>query len=184
MKIPGLIVCGEFAGPDNPYNIEHPPYVKEDIRFFAFDLMTLNKPHSIPIEERYKLFDTYCMPTVRRFGQFSVSRLSSPEKVIKELDETGCEGIVMKPTHPAENIMKYVTLGSCLRDIHVTAPLMAEMMSEFFTHRIIRAAMFIQEHVHSLKSDVFAQLGRHYYNPYMKVLLRQRGENLSTKDFS
>ena len=21
---PGLIVCGEFAGPDNPYNIEHP----------------------------------------------------------------------------------------------------------------------------------------------------------------
>jgi len=34
---PGLIICGEFAGPDNPYNIEHPPYVKEDVRFFAFD---------------------------------------------------------------------------------------------------------------------------------------------------
>ena len=50
----------------------------------------------------------------------------------------------MKPTHPAENILKYVTLGSCLRDIHVTAPLMAEMMSEFFTHRIIRA-----DHVYS-----------------------------------
>ncbi len=174
---PGLIVCGEFAGPDNPYNIEHPPYVKEDIRFFAFDLMMVNKPFSIPIAERYKLFDTYGMPTVRRFGQFSVSGIPDLKKVIKELDETGCEGIVMKPTHPAENIMKYVTLGSCLRDIHVTAPLMAEMMSEFFTHRIIRAAMFIQEHADSLKPEIFAQLGEALLQPvYESVTKAARGE--------
>ena len=174
---PGLIVCGEFAGPDNPYNIEYPPYVKEDIRFFAFDLMLLNKPHSIPVEEKYKLFDAYCMPTVRRFGQFLVSDILALKKVIKELDETGCEGIVIKPTHPAEDILKYVTLGSCLRDIHVTAPLMAEMMSEFFTHRIIRAAMFIQEHVNSLKSEVFAQLGEVMLKPvYESVTKAARGE--------
>ena len=90
---------------------------------------------------------------------FQSSDIPALKRVIEELDETGCEGIVMKPTHSAENILKYVTLGSCLRDIHVTAPLMAEMMSEFFTHRIIRAAMFIQEHADSLKSEVFAQLG-------------------------
>lgn len=174
---PGIIVCGEFAGPDNPYNIEHPPYVKEDVGFFAFDLMMLNKPHSIPVEERYKLFDTYCMPTARRFGQFSAQTIPDLKKVIKELDETGCEGIVMKPTHPAENILKYVTLGSCLRDIHVTAPLMAEMMSEFFTHRIIRAAMFIQEHAGSLKSEVFTQLGEALLQPvYESVTKAARGE--------
>ena len=89
---PGLIVCGEFAGPDNPYNIEHPPYVKEDIRFFAFDLMMLNKPHSIPIEERYKLFDTYGMPTVRRFGQFSVSDIPALKKLLKSWMRQGVKG--------------------------------------------------------------------------------------------
>ena len=90
---------------------------------------------------------------------------------MKELDEAGCEGVVMKPTHPAEKILKYVTLGSCLRDINVTAPLMAEMASEFFTHRIIRAAMFIHEQMQVLQPEVFSQLG--------KVLLRPIYENVT-----
>ncbi len=162
---PGLVVCGEFAGPDNPYNIEHPPYVKEDIRFFAFDLMRINNPHKIPIEERYKIFDDYRMPTTRRFGRFSTSDISALKKIVKELDETGCEGMVIKPTHPAEKILKYVTLSSCLRDIRVTAPLMAEMVPEFFTHRIIRASMFIHEHAHSLRPEVFTQLGEALLRP-------------------
>ncbi|HHT9129583.1 MAG TPA: RNA ligase [Candidatus Brocadiaceae bacterium] len=174
---PNMIVCGEFAGPDNPYNIEHPPYVKEDVRFFTFGLMTMNNPRKIPIEEQYKIFDTYSMPTVRRFGQFSVSDIPALKKIIKELDETGCEGIVIKPTHPDEKMLKYVTLGSCLRDIRVTAPLMAEMMPEFFTHRIIRAALFIHEHAHSLKPEVFVQLGEALLKPvYENVTKVAKGE--------
>ena len=174
---PGLIVCGEFAGPDNPYNIEHPPYVKEDIRFFTFDLMYLNKPDSIPVEDRYKLFGTYSMPTVRRFGKFSASDISALKKIVKELDEAGCEGMVIKPIHSAEKIMKYVTLGSCLRDINVTASLMAEAASEFFTHRIIRAAMFIHENISSLKPEVYAQLGKVLLEPvYESVTKAARGE--------
>src|SRR5574341_698963 len=110
---PGLIVCGEFAGPDNPYNIEHPPYVKKDIQFFAFDLMMINKPNNMPVEERYKLFDVYGIPTVRRFGRFSASDISALKKVINELEQTGCEGIVIKPIHSVEKLLKYVTLGSC-----------------------------------------------------------------------
>ncbi|MEP9410032.1 MAG: RNA ligase [Candidatus Brocadia sp.] len=162
---PDLVICGEFAGPENPYNIEHPPYVMEDIRFFAFDIMRMNKPQKVSVEERYKIFDTYGIPTVKRFGRFSASDISGVKRLIKELDEAGCEGIVMKPTHPAEKILKYVTLGSCLRDIRVTAPLMAEMASEFFTHRIIRAAMFINEHGYSLEPNVFTQLGKVLLKP-------------------
>lgn len=174
---PNMIVCGEFAGPDNPYNIEHPPYVKEDVRFFAFDLMTMNKPHGIPIEDRYKIFDKYGMPTVRRFGRFSATDITSLQKIVKELDETGCEGMVLKPVNPGEKTLKYVTLGSCLRDIRVTAPLMAEMTAEFFTHRIIRAAMFIHEQAHSLEPEVFAKLGEALLKPiYESVTKAARKE--------
>ncbi|MBE7445814.1 MAG: RNA ligase [Planctomycetia bacterium] len=179
---PGLVVCGEFAGPDNPYNTEHPPYVKEDVRFFAFDLMMMNKPRKIPVDERYRIFDTYRIPTVRRFGQFSASDISALKEVVKELDETGCEGMMMKPVNPAEKILKYVTLGSCLRDIHVTAPLMAEMASEFFTHRIIRAAMFIHEHAHILQPEVFTQLGEALLKPiYENVAKAARSEVIDEK---
>ena len=179
---PGLIICGEFAGPDNPYNIEHPPYVKEDVRFFAFDLMRVNKHGSIPIEERYKLFDLYRMPTVRRFGRFSTSDIPVLKNIVKELDEAGCEGIVIKPTHPAEKFVKYVTLGSCLRDLRVTAPLMAESMSEFFTHRIIRAAMFINENIHSLNSGICSQLGEALLQPVFESVKKvAKGEVIEEK---
>jgi len=179
---PGLIICGEFAGPDNPYNIEHPPYVKEDVRFFAFDLMKVNKHESIPIEERYRLFDLYRMPTVRRFGRFSISDMPVLKNIVKELDETGCEGIVIKPTHPAEKLVKYVTLGSCLRDLRVTAPLMAESMSEFFTHRIIRAAMFINENIHSLNAGICSQLGEALLQPVFESVKKvAKGEVIEEK---
>ena len=179
---PGLIVCGEFAGPDNPYNIEHPPYVKEDVRFFAFDLMRLNKPQSVFVEERYKLFDAYGMPTVRRFGQFSVHTIPALKKVIEELDGAGCEGMVMKPIHPGESALKYVTLGSCMRDINVTAPLMAETMSEFYTHRIIRAAMFIHEQNRPLRPEIFTRLGESLLKPvYESVARAARGEVIDEK---
>lgn len=180
---PGLIVCGELAGPDNPYNIEHPPYVKEDVRFFAFDVMIMNKHHKIPVDERYKIFDAYRIPTVRRFGRFSASDISALKRVVKELDETGCEGMVIKPTNPAEKILKYVTLGSCLRDINVTAPLMAEMASEFFTHRIIRAAMFIHEHGHSREHEVFTQLGKVLLKPVQESVTKAAEGRLIDEKF-
>jgi len=176
-KNPGLIICGEFAGPDNPYNIEHPPYVKEDVRFFAFDLMQMNKPGNIPIEKRYKLFDNYSIPTVRRFGRFSTSDMAALKRIIGELDESGCEGMLMKPLNPAEATLKYVTLHSCLRDIRVTAHLMPEMMSEFFTHRTIRAAMYAHEQMHGLKPEVFAKLGEALLGPvYDSVAKAARAE--------
>jgi putative ATP-dependent DNA ligase len=44
---PELIVCGEIAGPENPYNKETPPYVTEDVRFFAFDIRTKDTDRQI-----------------------------------------------------------------------------------------------------------------------------------------
>lgn len=174
---PELIICGEFAGPDNPYNSEHPPYVKEDIRFFAFDLMIQNKPNHIPIGERYKLFDAYRIPTAKRLGRFSASDMPELKKIIRELDVAGCEGMIMKPTCPTEKMLKYVTLGSCLRDMRVTAPLMAEMTPEFFTHRIIRAALYIHEQAHTLNPDIFVKLGKALLQPvYGSVAKASRGE--------
>ncbi|MCF6147909.1 MAG: RNA ligase [Candidatus Kuenenia sp.] len=181
-KHPDLIICGEFAGPDNPYNIEHPPYVQEDIRFFAFDLMEKNTSQNIPIEKRLQIFDEYGMPTVRRFGCFSSSDISALKEIIKELDAGGSEGIVFKPTKKEEKTLKYVTFGSCLRDIRVTAPLMAEMSSEYFTHRIIRAAMYRYEQFHELTPKNFTDLGEVLLKPiYESVKKAAEGELIKEK---
>jgi putative ATP-dependent DNA ligase len=46
---PELVVCGEVAGPDNPYINAAVPAVDHDIAFFAFDLMQLlTRPSRLP----------------------------------------------------------------------------------------------------------------------------------------
>tara|TARA_B100000959_G_scaffold141332_1_gene148411 strand:+ start:331 stop:1119 length:789 start_codon:yes stop_codon:yes gene_type:complete len=100
---PELIVCGEIAGPENPYNKETPPYVTEDVRFFAFDIRTKDADRQIPIEERYELSDKYKIPTVTRFGKYTASDIKKLKQHICELNKNGCEGLVFKPTDPSEN---------------------------------------------------------------------------------
>ncbi|MDR4508487.1 MAG: RNA ligase [Candidatus Brocadiaceae bacterium] len=179
---PELIICGEFAGPDNPYNKEYPPYVTKDVGFFSFDLMMLNKSYTVSVEEGYKIFDAYSIPTTKRFGRFSVSDVSRIKEIINELDDRGCEGIVMKPIRTEEKPMKHVTLGSCFRDIRITAPLMIQMQPEFFTHRIIRAAMFIHEYRRSLDPETFSRLGEAMLKPvYESVAKAARGELIEEK---
>ena len=180
---PDLIVCGEFAGPDNPYNIECPPYVKEDIRFFAFDLMLKNTSRNLPVEERLRIFDKYGMPTVRRFGRFSSADILALKEMVKELDDAGSEGIVFKPTCKEEKTLKYVTFGSCLRDIRCNAPLMAEIASEYFTHRIIRAAMYRYEQSHELNPKDFTALGEALLKPIYESVKKAADGELIREEF-
>lgn len=143
---PDLIICGEIAGPENPYNIESPPYVTEDVNFFAFDIRIKNTEQQVPVEKRYELFDKYKIPTVNRFGKYTLSDIKKLIENLKELNSKGCEGFVLKPTNPAEKTLKYVTIDSCLRDMKVTSSVMTETPAEFFTHRMLRTIIYILEH--------------------------------------
>lgn len=159
---PDLIVCGEIAGPENPYNREYPPYVNEDVKFFAFDIGMKNRDKQVPAEEKLRLFDRYKIPTVTCFGRHTVSDIERIRRVLEELDDRGCEGVVLKPTSPDEKTVKYVTAGSCYRDIRVTSALMLETPAEFFTQRLFRAIFYL------LDNEL----------PLDKTALRETGESL------
>ncbi len=176
-KNPDLVICGEIAGPGNPYNLEFPPYVKEDAQLFAFDVRIKNSSKPIPVERRYEVFDAYGVPTVGRYGKFSVGEMDKLKDMIKNLNETGLEGFVFKPTNLREKTLKYVTVGSCLRDLRVTTHLMAELPPEFFTHRIIRALFYLQEHGFHSQPDFVERLGKVIAQP-----LRQTIEKISSDE--
>ena len=156
---PDLIICGEIAGPENPYNIESPPHVTEDVNFFTFDIKIKNTDQQVPVEKRYELFDKYEIPTVTRFGKYTLSDTKKLLERIKELNEKGCEGFVFKPANPAEKTLKYVTVDSCLRDIKVTSSVMIETPAEFFTHRILRTILYLLEHNFPLDKTFLEKTG-------------------------
>lgn len=162
---PDLIVCGEIAGPENPYNIESPPYIAEDVNFFAFDIKIKNTDLQFPVEKRYKLFNKYEIPTVTRFGKYTISDTKKLMQHIKKLNKQGCEGLIFKPTNPAEKIIKYVTIGSCLRDIKLTSPVMIETPAEFFTNRILRTVFCLLEQNSSPHQTLLKKTGEALLTP-------------------
>ena len=180
---PDLIVCGEIAGPESPYNGESPPYVVEDISFFAFDIRIKNSDQQIPTEKRYKLFDEYEIPTVTRFGRYVSSDIKEIERYIQDMNKKGCEGLVFKPTDPSGKTVKYVTAGSCLRDMKVTSQLMTEYQAEFFTNRMLRSLFYLIEHDLPLNDDFLKKTGDALLQPLYESIKKVAGGEMITERF-
>ena len=180
---PDLIVCGEIAGPENPYNGESPPYVNEDVSFFAFDIRIKNSDQQVPIEKRYKLFDEYGIPTVTRFGRYTPSDIKDLKKHIQDLNKKGCEGLVFKPTDPSEKTVKYVTAESCLRDMRVTSPLMIEYQAEFFTNRMLRSLFYLLEQDLHLNEEFLKKTGEALLQPLFESVKKVADGEMITERF-
>jgi putative ATP-dependent DNA ligase len=171
-RYPEHILCGEVAGPENPYNTEAVPYIEEDMRFFAFDVMDREGNH-LPVVEKYGMLDRLGIPQVRRWGPFSQADIEKIKGLVLALDRDGREGIVLKAPGPAQfkkRTVKYVTLSSCLRDIEAASALMAELPSGFYIQRILRAVHFSREFGIPLGEDYLLAAAKALYMPNVKLL--------------
>ncbi len=115
---PNLVLVGEMAGPESPYLVEGPPYVKKDIEFFLFDIQEKGSGRSLPVEERYRLAEEYGIPQVERFGLYDSSKVGELKELIERLSEEKREGIVMK-SPDMKRIAKYVTPYANINDIKI-----------------------------------------------------------------
>lgn len=160
-KYPNYIICGEVVGPGSPYNVEVIPYVKEDIKFFVFDLIN-EKTTFINTEEKYKILEGFNIEQVRRWGDFTERDIEDIRKIILQLDKEEREGVVIKPVRSGKTL-KFVTLSSCLRDLEATAHLITELPSGFFIQRVLRAIFFCHEFNISLSDEDLLKFARAMY---------------------
>ncbi|AHL23647.1 RNA ligase [Thermococcus nautili] len=141
---PNLVLVGEMAGPESPYLVEGPPYVKEDIQFFLFDIQEKGTGRSIPAEERYKLAEEYGIPQVEVFGLYDRSRIDELRELVDKLSEEKREGVVMK-TPDMKRIAKYVTPYANINDIRIGSRIFFDLPGGYFMGRISRLAFHIAE---------------------------------------
>lgn len=142
---PDLVVCGEVAGPGNPYVESIPKFIGDDIAFFGFDLMRQGQRRFLPRDEFYRLADVYGLPTVRRFGRHPVDALETIGEILRTLNEEGREGLVFKEDTREQQRAKYVTSNANLSDIRGTVLEILDLPSEYFTNRIVRLVTFLHE---------------------------------------
>lgn len=157
---PDLILCAELAGPDNPYTQGGPSFVAEDVELFVFDMMRFDLPGFLPQAEKQALCEDFGLPTPRFYGRFEAGQWERVLEIVEELDADGREGIVIKEDLPDGRRTKYVTAWSGIYDIEVRAADTVELPGDFFTGRILRMALYLDEVGREVDAELERDLGR------------------------
>lgn len=142
---PELVLCAEVAGPGNPYNTGSPPFVREDVRLFVFDLMRRGSPRYLPQREKLALYERYALPAAQVFGRYGAEDLGALREILRRLDAEGREGLVLKEAGRRARRAKYVTGRASLNDVGNAARSLLDLPAEFFTDRVLRLALYLAE---------------------------------------
>lgn len=174
---PDIVVCAEVAGPENPYLRSSPPFIPEDVQLFVFDLMRINEARFIPYREKQALCGEYDLPTVPHHGYYTADDIEAIRTVILQLHQEGREGLIFKEDSPRDHRAKYVTGSISIDDIAGTSEVFADIPPEYFTNRILRLALFLEEHGLGIDSDVRQALGTALLEGFHRTVTRYRTEH-------
>jgi len=156
---PELVVCGEMAGPDNPYMEGCPPYVTRDVRFSVFDVMVSGAPGFLPVAERLALVERYALPGAEVFGRYALDDPQPIKEILLAINADGREGVVLKEDSPRQKRAKYVTSNTSISDIRLTALNLLDLPPEYFTNRILRLVLFMDEEQLRPEPELHRRLG-------------------------
>jgi len=170
---PDLVIAGEIAGPENPYIEVYPPYIKEDVRFFAFDIFKIGSRIPVAPHKRYELLEKYGIPQVRRFGRFSPDDIDKIQDIVFKLNDEGVEGIILKSIDSTK-MVKYTTININISDIEADAWLILEMPGNFYTSRIARVGFAIDEFGVEIDDEFLKKVGKAFVLGFLKGVQKYR----------
>lgn len=156
---PKLVVCAEVAGPDNPYLESSPPFIREDVRLFIFDLMTQGQLGFLPQREKQAWINRFDLPAVPLHGYFQMDEIEKIRALILKLHQEWREGLVFKEDSPRDHRAKYVTGNSNIDDIRATSDNLLDLPPEYFINRLLRLGLFVEEHHLAPTSELRQALG-------------------------
>ena len=174
---PELVLCAEVAGPDNPYNEGRPPFILEDIRLYVFDIMRKGRSDFLPQREKKRLLEDYALPSVPRFGRYRFQQIGEIKELILRLDREGREGILLKEDSSRDYRVKYVTGRINISDIRVSKGSVRQLPPEYFMHRILRLALFLEEHDLKVTPAIQQDLGEALIDGILSTVEQFREEN-------
>ncbi len=143
---PDKVLCAEVAGPENPWLDASPPFIERDVRLFVFDITAWNRADFLPVNALQSLLEEFALPAVPAWGWSDAEHYDALAARILELNEQGREGLIFRQETPRPRRVKYVTARVNLEDIQRSATRMPDMPPGYFAGRILRIALFLQEH--------------------------------------
>jgi len=167
---PGIVLCGEVVGPDNPYMEGSVPYIKEDVELFVFDIGAISQKQFMVYPEKESVITRYQLPSVRRFGRFELEDLPQISETLLQLNSEFREGVIFKEDSPRDHRAKYTTSNINIVDIEAGAYTMFDLPPEYFKNRIARLVLFLDEQGVSNTLALQQQLGTAYVRGLMEAI--------------
>ncbi|ADC89447.1 ATP dependent DNA ligase [Thermocrinis albus DSM 14484] len=180
---PHLVLCAEVAGPENPYVDESPPYIREDIRFFVFDVMVKGEQRFLPYRQKLQLIEKYRLPSVERYGLYDVSKIGELKALLRRLNEEGREGVVFKEDSERDKRVKYITSYANLQDIRITSLNLMGLPADYYTNRLLRLALFMEEEGLQLEEDLLKELGSAFLEGIFEAIRQSKEEGRVYRTF-
>ncbi|MFN7065173.1 MAG: RNA ligase [Aquificaceae bacterium] len=180
---PELILCMEVAGPENPYVEETPPYLGKDIAFFLFDIMQKNQQGFLPYREKLKIIERFNLPSVERYGLYIPDGMEELKELMRKLNQEGREGVVLKEDSERDKRVKYITSYANLSDIRITSLNMLGLPPDYYTNRLLRLALFIEEEGLSKDEELYRELGRAFLDGLFEACRKAREEGKVYRTF-
>ncbi|MGP8331870.1 MAG: RNA ligase [Methanosarcinaceae archaeon] len=135
---PDLVLCGEMAGPDNPY-VPKDIYGIESLDFFVFDIRHKGSGAPYSLKERRKLAGKYGFRQVTFFGEFLLNEAPDEiTRIIKELGIIQHEGVVIKDPQMILNPIKYTCSQSNCADLRHAFKFYNDTGQDYFFSRVVR----------------------------------------------
>lgn len=168
-EFPNYVICCEVAGPENPFVSEWPPYIKEDIKFFVFDIAKMGTGEFISVEEKLNLLQFFNFPHPEIHGPFDSEKdYKKICTLIRRYHTEGREGLVFKPLTRGSRV-KYVTPYSNLADLRIVFPYLGEIESNYISLRLIRLFLNIYE-FEEFKEEIYRSLGETLFENALQIL--------------
>ncbi|MFN4132119.1 MAG: RNA ligase [Caldimicrobium sp.] len=168
-RYPNYYLCCELAGPENPFVSEWPPYIKEDINFFVFDIVDRNTGKFLNISHKIKLLEEFQLNHPEILGPFDPEKdYEKIRKLVVRYHIEKREGLVFKSDSGTSRV-KYVTPYSNLMDLKIVFPYLGEVEPNYISLRLIRLLTNLYE-FEEFKDEVYKELGRYLFEDALNLI--------------
>lgn len=134
---PGLVICGEMVGPDNPY-VTSEAYDADSVDFFVFDVREKGSNRPLPVDERRDLVERHGLRGVEELARIDPSDTGALEEEVRGMHDRGGEGVVLKdPAMDLEPVKYTTSLGNC-EDLRYAFRYFQEYGGDFMYPRAVR----------------------------------------------
>jgi putative ATP-dependent DNA ligase len=181
---PELVICGEMVGTENPY-VTH--YYKEigSLGFRIFDLREKVTNQPMSLHDKREMLEKYGLPPVRLFGIYDVDEaVFEVESIIKNLEQTNREGVVMKDPQMQTPPLKYTSSHAHADELKYAFTYPFDFGRPFFFSRVIREgfqAYELNESGEDLKKRA-QRLGEAILYPMLNTIKHVSKEKVAGED--